>query len=85
MKSDVLVLGGGAAGMTAAIELAGKGASVLLVERAAALGGRLSGLGRVFPAMGPGGDMVLEMRSVIDNYVKYGLITVLTSSAVKGA
>ncbi len=41
MKTDVLVIGGGPAGMNAAIEAARAGASVTLVERQAHLGGQL--------------------------------------------
>ena len=40
---DVLVVGGGMAGMTAAIEAATKGAKVLLIEKTGALGGTFGG------------------------------------------
>lgn len=42
MKYDILIVGGGAAGMAAAIKASEKGASVLLAEREADLGGVLN-------------------------------------------
>ena len=48
---DVLVLGAGVAGLTAAQMLARAGRRVCLVERAAAVGGRAALLGDVFPNM----------------------------------
>ena len=41
MKTDILVIGGGPAGMNAAIEAAKAGARVVLVERQAYLGDNL--------------------------------------------
>lgn len=41
MRFDAVVIGGGAAGMSAAVELKGKGFSALIVEREEALGGIL--------------------------------------------
>ncbi len=40
VKTDLLILGGGIAGLTAALEAAEAGCEVLLVEKAAYLGGR---------------------------------------------
>ena len=42
-SADALVVGGGAAGMAAALALSQQGLSVLLVERSASLGGRAAG------------------------------------------
>ena len=49
----VLVVGGGMAGMTAALEAAECGASVLLVEKSTTLGGRVVRLARYFPKLCP--------------------------------
>ena len=55
-KSDrkpILVVGGGIAGMTAAIEAAEAGAEVVLIEKTAYLGGRVAGFNQYFPKLCP--------------------------------
>jgi len=49
----VLVIGGGIAGMTAAVEAAEYGARVVIVEKEAFLGGRVVRMHRYFPKMCP--------------------------------
>jgi quinone-modifying oxidoreductase subunit QmoA len=49
----ILVIGGGIAGMTAALEAAEVGYSVILVEKEAYLGGRIIKTNRYFPKMCP--------------------------------
>ena len=50
---SILVIGGGVAGMTAALEAAEVGYPVVLVEREASLGGRVVRMHRYFPKMCP--------------------------------
>ncbi len=50
-NSDLLVVGGGVSGMTAALEAAECGRQVILVERSPTLGGRTALLHRYFPKM----------------------------------
>jgi quinone-modifying oxidoreductase subunit QmoA len=50
-NQTILVVGGGIAGMSAALEAAECGKEVLLVEKAATLGGRTARLYRYFPKM----------------------------------
>ena len=52
-QRPVLVIGGGVAGMTAAVEIAEVGYPVVLVEREAWLGGRVVRAHRYFPKMCP--------------------------------
>ena len=52
-KYDILVLGGGISGITAALEAAETGFSVLLVEKEAYLGGKVSGMNQYFPKLCP--------------------------------
>ena len=47
-RADVVVVGGGPAGFSAAVAAARQGASVCLVERYPYLGGLASGRGQVF-------------------------------------
>ncbi|HUB77467.1 MAG TPA: CoB--CoM heterodisulfide reductase iron-sulfur subunit A family protein [Bryobacteraceae bacterium] len=49
----VLVIGGGIAGLTAAVELADTGVRVILVEKTASLGGRVARLHQYFPKLCP--------------------------------
>lgn len=49
MEGAVLVVGGGIAGMQAALDLAEGGFYVYLVERSAAVGGSMARLDKTFP------------------------------------
>ncbi|MEW6411443.1 MAG: FAD-dependent oxidoreductase [Candidatus Zixiibacteriota bacterium] len=50
VNQSVLVIGGGVAGMAAALELEAQGMKVYLIEKEGRLGGRLNNLTRVYPA-----------------------------------
>ncbi len=50
-SQTILVVGGGIAGITAAVEAAEAGTEVVLVERGPALGGRVAQLNRYFPKL----------------------------------
>lgn len=50
-RYDVLVIGGGIAGMQAALDLGEQGYEVLLVEKAPSIGGIMVGLNKVFPTL----------------------------------
>jgi heterodisulfide reductase subunit A len=50
VNQSVLVIGGGVAGMVAALKLEAQGAKVYLIEKEGRLGGRLNNLTRVYPA-----------------------------------
>jgi heterodisulfide reductase subunit A len=58
-----LVIGGGIAGMRAAIGLADVGLGVFLVEREADLGGHLRAFGAMYPSGRTGGDLVAELEA----------------------
>lgn len=48
---DVLVVGGGIAGLQSALDLADQGLQVLIVERNSSIGGRMIALSKVFPTL----------------------------------
>jgi len=51
MSKDVLVIGGGIAGISAALQLANSGYKVYLVERQPTIGGRMAQLSKTFPTL----------------------------------
>ena len=52
-RKNILVVGGGISGMTAAVEAAEAGAEVVLVEKNPYLGGRVTSLNQYFPKLCP--------------------------------
>jgi heterodisulfide reductase subunit A len=78
--ADVLVVGGGAAGVSAALALARKDRKVVLVERAPALGGLANQLDEIFP------DLTCAscfMEPALDEVLHHQRIEVLTSAEVR--
>jgi heterodisulfide reductase subunit A len=51
LHADTLVIGGGIAGMQAALDLADQGYRVALVEKNPSIGGKMIGLSKVFPTL----------------------------------
>jgi heterodisulfide reductase subunit A len=74
-----LVVGGGIAGLTAALEMADAGYPVVLVERSAHLGGRMAQLSRLYLDFDDS-ENLLERR--IEAATHHPLIEVLTNAAV---
>jgi heterodisulfide reductase subunit A2 len=72
-----LVVGGGIAGMRAAVGLADVGLAVFLVEREAQLGGRVGGYGEMFPHGKKGHELIARLTEEIRQRPE---ITVLTNA-----
>ncbi len=51
MNVDALIVGGGIAGLQAALDLGDQGFTVLIVEREPSIGGKMIGLSKVFPTL----------------------------------
>lgn len=80
-RGNILVIGGGISGITAAIEAAEAGANVTIVEKEAFLGGRVARMNLYFPKMCPPAcGIEINIRRVKTN----PLIRTLTLSTVEG-
>jgi quinone-modifying oxidoreductase, subunit QmoA len=81
LKSDLLVVGAGIAGITAALETAETGYSVTLIERRPYIGGRVAQLNQYFPKMCPPTcGLEINTRRIKDNpLVKLYTLTELLS------
>jgi heterodisulfide reductase subunit A len=85
VSADVVVVGGGAAGVSAALALARKDRRVVLVERSPALGGLANRLDEIFPDLACASCF---MEPALDEVLHHDRIEVLTSAevrAVKGS
>ncbi|MDY6880500.1 MAG: FAD-dependent oxidoreductase [Thermodesulfobacteriota bacterium] len=78
MNKDVLVVGGGVAGMTAALSLADQGFRIFLAERSSELGGVAKEIHKNIE----GGDVQAHIRGLIDRTTNHDLIQVLTNSII---
>jgi heterodisulfide reductase subunit A len=76
VTQTALVLGGGAAGLTAALALADQGFPVNLVEKSGELGGNALRAGRTLE----GGDIAAHVRGLIQRVGKHEKITVHTNA-----
>ncbi|MBM3325367.1 MAG: CoB--CoM heterodisulfide reductase iron-sulfur subunit A family protein [Calditrichaeota bacterium] len=78
LECDLMVIGGGIAGITAAVEAAEMGRSVMLVEKEHYLGGQVARMHRYFPKLCPPlCGMEINFRRIKNNT----LITALTGAA----
>ncbi|MCP4567342.1 MAG: CoB--CoM heterodisulfide reductase iron-sulfur subunit A family protein [FCB group bacterium] len=67
IDQSALVIGGGVAGMTAALQMDAQGIKTTLVERSDRLGGRLNNLTKVYPADLVAADLARAMEKKIKN------------------
>jgi heterodisulfide reductase subunit A len=83
-ERHALVIGGGIAGLRAALDIANRGIRVTLIEKTPFLGGRVAQLERVFPC---DGDARETLHSLIDKVLAHPKITIYTQAemvAVRG-
>jgi heterodisulfide reductase subunit A len=84
VNSDVLVVGGGIAGIQAALELANTGKKVYLVEKNSTIGGHMAQFDKTFPTLDCSACILTPK---MDSVLQHKNITLLTScevSEVKG-
>jgi heterodisulfide reductase subunit A len=80
-EKHALVIGGGVAGLRAALDIARQGLRVTLVEKSPFLGGRMTQLGSVFPTEEEARTLLQEL---IEKVVAHPNVTVFTQAEVAG-
>jgi heterodisulfide reductase subunit A len=84
VHKKVLVVGGGIAGITAALDLADGGYEVLLVERLPSIGGRLLQLSKTFPYLEEARAVLESRLEVLEKHPKIQVETCAEIEETKG-
>ena len=71
MKENILIIGGGAAGMEAATQLQKLGLTPIIIEKSEKLGGHIAQWDRLFPAFHPAKDVVDQMLANVQDVKTY--------------
>jgi heterodisulfide reductase subunit A len=83
MSVDGLVIGGGIAGLQAAIELADQGYKVLIVEKEPSIGGKMIGLSKVFPTLDCSSCICTPRMAAAAHHENITILTYTEVSAVR--
>jgi heterodisulfide reductase subunit A len=84
VKGEVLVIGGGIAGITAALELANMGIKVHLVEKRPAIGGNMAKLAKVFPTLDDAQSLLKPRMDAVWGHPNIDLLTHAEVQEVSG-
>ncbi|MBD3406978.1 MAG: NAD(P)-binding protein [Candidatus Lokiarchaeota archaeon] len=79
--ASALVIGGGVAGMQAALDIAAQGYKVYLVEKTSSIGGRMAAIDKTFPTLDCSACILTPKLSEVSRHPN---IEILTYSEVKG-
>ena len=83
INPTALIIGGGIAGMTAALNLANQEFKVILIEKEPELGGLLRYLYKLYPTHDDA-SKVLEVRNLVENHQKIKVITSTEPVKIEG-
>ena len=84
LNEDVLVVGGGVAGITSALQLANVGHHVVMVERSPSIGGHMAQLSKTFPTLDCAPCILGPRMSEAAKHENISLLTNATVEAVSG-
>ena len=84
VKKDILVIGGGIAGITAASELADKGYKVTIVERGPSIGGHMAQLSKTFPTLDCSQCILTPKMVYAAQHPNIKIVTMAEVEAVEG-
>ena len=85
VNKDILVIGGGIAGIITSIELADKGFQVYLVERSPSIGGHMAQLSKTFPTLDCSQCILTPKMVYAGQHPKIKIITMAEPVAVEGS
>ncbi|MHA1594488.1 MAG: CoB-CoM heterodisulfide reductase HdrA2 [Candidatus Baldrarchaeia archaeon] len=83
-KKRVLVIGGGVAGITAALSLASLGIEVYLVEKQPTLGGHMAMLDKLFPTLDCSICILAPLMSEVSEHPMIKVLTLSEVTSIKG-
>jgi len=84
VNKDVMVIGGGVAGIMASIELADKGFKVYLVERSPSIGGHMAQLSKTFPTLDCSQCILTPKMVYVSQHPNIKIITMAEPTAIEG-
>lgn len=84
VNKDVLVIGGGIAGIMASIELADKGFNIYLIERSPSIGGHMAQLSKTFPTLDCSQCILTPKMVYVAQHPKIKIMTMTEPTAIKG-
>ncbi|NHJ15041.1 MAG: CoB--CoM heterodisulfide reductase iron-sulfur subunit A family protein [Candidatus Thorarchaeota archaeon] len=84
LKKGALVVGGGVAGMQAALDIASQGYKVYLVEKSPSIGGRMAQLDKTFPTLDCSACILTPRLSEVSRHPNIELITYANVESVVG-
>ncbi|MGY5879473.1 MAG: CoB--CoM heterodisulfide reductase iron-sulfur subunit A family protein [Candidatus Thorarchaeota archaeon] len=82
--NDALVIGGGVAGMQAALDIANQGFQVYLVERSPSIGGRMAQIDKTFPTLDCSACILTPKLSEVSRHKKIKVLTYSEVGSVTG-
>jgi heterodisulfide reductase subunit A len=85
INKNVLIIGGGVAGIMAAIELADKGYQVYLIERSPSIGGHMAQLSKTFPTLDCSQCILTPKMVYVAKHPNVMIISMAEVSAVEGS